>query len=156
MVGKLAVVCLQIVAGAHNVGDLGVVAHSEGGVVEVLLDSTDSTVHVLVNNLVETTQERSTIEALGRYRTNDLVRLRDDTVGMIIRLSAATAHLLIPGEDFAKLPDRSGGLGQSSCPTARSLTSPPRCATSLKAQRLLLRTVGPLIVLATGYVFSSF
>ena len=97
MVGKLAVVCLQIVAGAHNVGDLGVVAHSEGGVVEVLLDSTDSTVHVLVNNLVETTQERSTIEALGRYRTNDLVRLRDDTVGMIIRLSAATAHLLIPG-----------------------------------------------------------
>jgi hypothetical protein len=88
---------VQIVAGAHNIGDLGVVAHAEGGVAEVLLDSTDATVHVLVNNLVETAQERSTIEALGRYHTNDLVQLRDDTVGMIIRLSANTAHLLIPG-----------------------------------------------------------
>jgi hypothetical protein len=85
------------VAGAHNIGDLGVVAHSEGGVAELLLDSTDTTVHVLVNNLVETAQERSTIEALGRYHCNDLVQLRDDTVGMIIRLSANTAHLLIPG-----------------------------------------------------------
>lgn len=81
-------------------GDLGVVAHSEAGVAEVLLDSTDATVHVLVNNLVETAQERSTIEALGRYRTNDLVQLRDDTVGMIIRLSADTAHLLVPGTYF--------------------------------------------------------
>jgi hypothetical protein len=88
---------VQIVAGAHNLGDLGVVAHAEGGVAEVLLDSTDATVHVLVNNLVETAQERSTIEALGRYHTNDLVQLRDDSVGMIIRLSANTAHLLLPG-----------------------------------------------------------
>ena len=95
---------MQIVAGAHNVGDLGVVAHSEGGLAEVLLDSTDSTVHVLVNNLVETAQERSTIEWLGRYRTNDLVRLRDDTVGMIIRLSADTAHLLVPGACSYLLP----------------------------------------------------
>lgn len=84
-------------AGAHNIGDLGVVAHAGGGVAEVLLDATDTTVHVLVNNLVETAQERSTIEALGRYRTSDLVQLRDDSVGMIIRLSADTAHLLIPG-----------------------------------------------------------
>lgn len=84
-------------AGAHNIGDLGVVAHAEGGVAEVLLDATDATVHVLVNNLVETAQERSTIEALGRYRTNDLVQLRDDSVGMVIRLSADTAHLLMPG-----------------------------------------------------------
>lgn len=84
-------------AGAHHVGDLGVVAHAADGVASVLLDATDETVKVLVNNLVETAQERSGIEALGRYRLNDLVELRDGTVGMIVHLSAGTAHLLIPG-----------------------------------------------------------
>jgi len=88
---------VQIVAGAHHVGDLGVVAHAADGVASVLLDATDETVKVLVNNLVETAQERSGIEALGRYRINDLVELRDGTVGMIVHLSAATAHILSPG-----------------------------------------------------------
>lgn len=91
------VAAVQIVAGAHHVGDLGVVAHAADGVASVLLDATDETVKVLVNNLVETAQERSGIEALGRYRINDLVELRDGTVGMIVRLSAATAHILSPG-----------------------------------------------------------
>lgn len=88
---------MQIVAGAHHVGDLGVVAHAADGVASVLLDATDETIKVLVNNLVESAQERSGIEALGRYRLNDLVELRDGTVGMIVHLSAATAHLLVPG-----------------------------------------------------------
>eukprot|EP00892_Ulva_mutabilis_P001630 jgi/Ulvmu1/11468/UM077_0011.1 len=94
---------VKIVAGAHHVGDLGVVAHAADGVAAVLLDATDDTVKVLVNNLVETAQERSGIEALGRYRLNDLVELRDGTVGMIVHLSAATAHLLVPGPEGAPL-----------------------------------------------------
>jgi hypothetical protein len=80
-------------------------------------------VQVLVNNLVETTQERSNIDALGRYRVDQLVRLRDGTVGMIVRLSANNAHVLMPGARLLRLLC-------SSCvppPFGRSCIAAARC-----------------------------
>lgn len=83
-------------AGAHHVGDLGVVSHSEAEVAEVLLDSTDTTIKVLVNNLTETADTRTRLETFGRYSLHQLVQLTDNDVGMIITISAEQAHLLMP------------------------------------------------------------
>ncbi len=82
-------------AGTHHVGDLGVVAHAADGVAEVLLDSSDATVKVLVNNLTETAARHSDLEAFGRYGLYQLVMLNDAEVGLIVRISAAAAELLM-------------------------------------------------------------
>jgi transcription elongation factor len=87
---------VQIAAGAHHVGDLGVVSHSKDGLAEVLLDTTEATVRVLVNNLTETSDTRTGLQTFGRYSLNQLVQLTDNEVGMIVRISADAAQLLMP------------------------------------------------------------
>jgi transcription elongation factor len=86
---------MQIAAGAHHLGDLGVVSHCDDGVAEVLLDTNDSTVKVLVNNLTETADTRTGLETFGRYSLHQLVQLTDNEVGMIVRISAEHAQLLM-------------------------------------------------------------
>ena len=95
---------VQIAAGAHHVGDLGVVSHSAAGVAEVLLDTTDATVRVLVNNLTETEDTRTGLQTFGRYGLNDLVQLTDSEVGMILRISADAAELLMASAPSLALP----------------------------------------------------
>lgn len=86
---------MQIVAGTQNVGGLGAVVHAAGGVAQVLLDTTDATVRVLVNNLAETSDTRTSRQALGRYTLHSLVQLADGEVGMLLHIGADAAQLLM-------------------------------------------------------------
>ena len=88
---------MQIVAGADHVGDLGVVTHTENGKAEVMLDATEATVNVLVNNLTGTSDTRTGLETFGRFRLYQLVMLVDNEVGLIVRISASAAELLMAG-----------------------------------------------------------
>ena len=86
---------MQIVAGTEHVGDLGAVVHADRGVAEVLLDTTDSAVRVLVNNLAETAETRTSRQALGRFALHSLVQLTDGEVGMLLHIGADAAQLLM-------------------------------------------------------------
>ena len=104
-------------AGAHHVGDLGIVSHAADGVAEVLLDATEATIRVLVNNLTETADTRTGLETFGRYALHQLVQLTDGEVGMIVHISAEQAQLLMPS---APPPRSTHPVSMMSTPVTRA------------------------------------
>jgi len=84
----------QVVAGAHHVGELGMVNHVEGAVAMVLLDSSAKEVKVLVNNLTATLDTHSGLESFGQFALHQAVLLTDNTAGMIVNISPEACSVL--------------------------------------------------------------
>lgn len=70
------------------------VTHTEGPTAMVLLDSTEKSIKVLVNNLTESLDTNSGLEQFGQYALHQAVLLTDNTVGMIVNISVEAATVL--------------------------------------------------------------
>ena len=92
--------CIQ---GRHE-GEAGLVVKVEGEVATVFSDVTKEEFLVFSHHLADSAETTHRVETLGEYGVHDLALLKDDSVGMLIRVEKDAAMLMMSTSNFDR-PD---------------------------------------------------
>ena len=94
---------VRCIEGRHE-GEAGLVVKVEGEVATVFSDVTKEEFLVFSHHLADSAETTHRVETLGEYGVHDLALLKDDSVGMLIRVEKDAAMLMMSTSNFDR-PD---------------------------------------------------